>query len=184
MLGAAFSVSLGNLAYIVFDHVRVPVLPSYVLEPLALLSAIFLTRTNHKRARTSSSTLLLFWPAYTIALLIWGRTLAATHSKNLRDAIIPLTLRSVVAAFGLFSFGLELFSPKFQPDLDEEIDEADVENPFVSANIFSRWSFGYMTPMLEKGTKEYITDKDLPSLLEQDRAAQLGQRLTAALSKR
>jgi hypothetical protein len=41
-----------------------------------------------------------------------------------------------------------------------------------------------MTPMLKKGAKEYITNKDLPSLLKQDQAAELGQRLTAALAKR
>lgn len=184
MLGAAFSVSLANLAYIVFGHVRVPVLQSYILEPLALLPAIFLTHTNHTRTRTSSSILLLFWPTYIVALLVWGRTVIATHSENLSNVIIPLALRSAVVVFGLFSFALELFAPKFEPNFDEEIDETHVENPLVSANIFSRWSFGYMTPILEKGAKEYITDKDLPSLLKQEQATELGQRLTAALAKK
>ena len=184
MLGAAFSVSLANLAYLTFGHVRVPVFQSYILEPLALLPAIFLTHTNHTQTRTSSSTLLLFWPAYTVALLVWGRTLINTHSLNVSDVIVRLALRAAVAVFGFFSFSLELFAPKFEPDLDEEVDETHVENPFISANIFSRWSFGYMTPMLEKGTKEYITEKDLPSLLKEDQAAELGQRLTAALAKR
>ena len=183
MLGAAFSVSLANIAYIVFGHVHVPVLQSYILEPLALLPAILLTHKNHTQTRTSSSTLLLFWPTYIIALLIWGRTLITTHSENPSDVIVLLALRSAVVMFGLFSFALELFAPKFEPDLDE-IDETHVDNPLISANIFSRWSFGYMTPMLEKGAKEYITDKDLPSLLKQDQAAELGQRLNAALAKR
>ena len=175
---------MANLAYVVFGHVRVPVLQSYVLEPLALIPTIFLTCTNHKRTRTSSSTLLLFWPAYTAALLIWGRTLVAIHSENVSDVVALLTLRSAVTMFGLFSFGLELFAPKFEPDLCEEIDDSQVENPLISANIFSRWSFGYMTPLLRKGAKEYITDKDLPSLLKQDQASELSQRLTAALAKR
>ena len=184
MLGAAFSISLANLAYIVFGHVHVPVLQSYILEPLALLPAIFLTHANHTQSHTSSSILLLFWPAYTVALLIWGRTLIATHSENLSVVIVLLALRSAVEVFGLFSFALELLAPKFESDLAEEIDEGYVRNPFISANIFSRWSFGYMTPMLEKGAKEYITDEDLPSLLKQDQAAELGQRLSAALAKR
>jgi ATP-binding cassette subfamily C (CFTR/MRP) protein 1 len=175
---------LANLAYIVFGHVRVPVLQSYILEPLALLPAIFLTHANHKRSRTSSSTLLLFWPAYITALLVWGRTLVATHSEDVSNVIVLLALRSAVTVFGLFSFALELLAPKFEPDLNEEVDETQVENPFISANIFSRWSFSYMTPLLKKGTKEYITDKDLPSLLKQDQAAELSQRLTAALAKR
>jgi len=184
LLGAAFSVSLANLVYIVFGRVHVPVLQSYILEPLALLPTIFLTRTNHTRTRTSSSTLLLFWPAYIVALLIWGRTLLTSYSENVSDVIILLALRSAVAVFGLSSFALELFAPKFEPDLDGEMDEAHVENPLLSANIFSRWSFSYMTPMLKKGNKEYITDKDLPSLLKQDQATELSQRLTAALTKK
>lgn len=184
MLGAAFSVSLANLVYIVFGHIRVPVLQFYILEPLALLPAIFLTRANHTQTRTSASTLLLFWPTYTVALLIWGRTLVTTHSENVSNVIVLLALRSAVAVFGLFSFALELIAPKLEPDLSEEIDETHVESPLISANIFSRWSFGYMTPMLKKGTKEYISDKDLPSLLKQDQAAELGQKLTAALAKR
>ena len=86
--------------------------------------------------------------------------------------------------FGLFSFALELIAPKFGPDLGRDIDETDVENPLLSANVFSRWSFSYMTPLLEKGAKEYITDNDLPSLLKQDQAAELSQKLTAGLAKR
>ena len=86
--------------------------------------------------------------------------------------------------FGLFSFALELLAPKFEPDLGEDVDETHVENPFISANVFSRWSFSYMTPLLKKGTKEYITDKDLPSLLKHDQAGELSQKLTAALAKR
>ena len=184
MLGAAFSISLANLTYIVFGRVQVPVLQSYILEPLALLPTIFLTHANHTQTRTSSSPLLLFWPTYVVALLVWGRTLITVHSENVSDVIVLLALRSAVAVFGLFSFGLELLAPKFEPDLDRGVDETHVENPLVSANILSRWSFGYMTPLLKKGNREYITDKDLPSLLKQDQAAELGQRLTVALAKR
>ena len=184
MFGAAFSVSLANLTYIVFGHVPVPVLQSYILEPLALLPAIFLTHANHRQTQTSSSTLLLFWPVYTVALLVWGRALVATHSENISGVIVPLALRSAVAVFGLFSFALELFAPKFEADLGEEIDETYVDNPITSANILSRWSFSYVTPLLKNGSKEYITDKDLPSLLKQDQATELDQKLAAALAKR
>lgn len=184
MLGAAFSVSLANLAYVVFGHIRVPVLQFHVLEPVALLPAILLTHANHHHTRTSSSTLLLFWPTYLVALLIWGRTLLIVHQEHVSDIIVPLALRSAVALFGIFSFALELIAPKFEPELDEAFEESHVENPLLSANVFSRWSFSYMTPMLKKGAKQYITDKDLPSLLKEDQAAELGQRLTSALAKR
>lgn len=175
---------MANLVYIISGHFHVPVFQSYILEPLALLPAIFLTHTNHTQTRTSSSTLLLFWPAYIIALLAWARTLTTIHAQDVSDIIVLLALRAAVAMFGIFSFVIELFAPKFEPDLNEEIDETLVENPFISANIFSRWSFGYITPMLEKGSKDYITEKDLPSLLKEDQAAELGQRLTAALAKK
>lgn len=183
MLIIAFSISLENLIYVVLDHTRVPVFQSYILEPLALLPTIFLTHINHKQTRTSSSTLLLFWPAYAVAVSIWGRTIVTVHSENLNDFLVPLSMRFGVVVFGLLSFAFELVAPKFELHIGEEI-EAHAENPFLSAHIFSRWTFGYITPMLKKGSKKYITDRDLPSLLKQDRATELGQRLAAALAKR
>lgn len=184
LLAIAFSISLENLIYVVLDHTRVPVFQSYILEPLALLPTIPLAHINHKQTRTSSSILLLFWPTYAVAVFIWGRTIVTVYSENLNDFLVPLSMRFGVVVFGLLSFAFELVAPEFKPHIGEETGDAHVENPILSANIFSRWTFGYMTPMLKKGSKKFITDRDLPSLLKQDQATELGQRLTAALAKR
>lgn len=184
LLIIAFSISLENLVYVVLDHTRVPVFQSYILEPLALLPTIFLAHINHKQTRTSSSTLLFFWPTYAVAVSIWGRTIITVYSEDLNSFLVPLSMRFGVVVFGLLSFVFELVAPKFEQHIGEEVDEAHVENPILSANIFSRWTFSYMTPMLKKGSKKHIADRDLPSLPEQDRATELGQRLTAALAKR
>jgi ATP-binding cassette subfamily C (CFTR/MRP) protein 1 len=170
---------LGNPAYIFLGHIRVPVPLSYILKPLALLFAIFLTRTNHEQTRTSSSTPLLFWLAHTVGLLIWGRTLIAIHSENVSNIVIPLALRSAVTMFGLFSFTLELLAPKFDPDSNKANDKTHVQSLLISTNIFGKWSFDYLPPILKKGAKEYITDKDLPSLIKPQNCV----RLDAALAK-
>ncbi|KAG1887433.1 uncharacterized protein F5891DRAFT_1060070 [Suillus fuscotomentosus] len=46
----------------------------YILEPLALLVSWILTRLNHRRTRSSSTILLLFWPCYTVDLAIWTKS--------------------------------------------------------------------------------------------------------------
>jgi len=52
------------------------------------------------------------------------------------------------------------------------------------ANIFSIWSFGWMSPLLQKGVKEYITEADLPDLEPEDHATPLGEKLEKAYIKR
>lgn len=156
-------------------HIYVPIWQSYVLEVLALAASIPLTYLTHERSRASSSILLLFWPTYTVVFLIWARTFLST-SKSF-EVLAIFVSKSAVVVFGLASFGLECLGP-------ERVDPFGHENPITTANIFSRWTFGWMTPLMKKGATAYITENDLPSLLSQDESAKLGNDLKKALNKR
>jgi ATP-binding cassette subfamily C (CFTR/MRP) protein 1 len=140
-----------NIGILIFNHVSVPLLQSYILEPLTLFVSGFLVHTNHKRTVTSSAILLLFWPAYIFGLVIWGRTLLLTH-PHASDAQVLLALRCTVAGLGLGCFALELIAPTFESESDEDdMDVGHVANPIVTANIFSKLTFMYMTSLLKKG---------------------------------
>jgi ATP-binding cassette, subfamily C (CFTR/MRP), member 1 len=182
LLGFAFLASLADLGIIVFHHVPVPVLQSYILESVALLLIWFLVYTNHTRSRTSSSVVLLFWPPYLLGLAVWFRTLLLMHPHASQVETL-FVLRCVVAGTGLASFALELIAPKFEFSIDDdnEFDEGHVPNPILTANIFSKWFFSYMTPLMKKGTSTTITDADLPSLVKSDRAIELANRLKNAM---
>lgn len=155
-------------------RIPIPIRIPYVLEAFALFASIPLTYLTHERTRSSSAILLLFWPAYAIAILMWARTLLSTTSTS--EVLPVLVGKCVIVVLGLASFALELLGP-------EHTDPFGHENPITTANIFSRWSFGWMTPLMKKGATEYITEDDLPSLLERDESAKLSNDLKNALGK-
>ena len=180
-LSLAFIASCANLILILAARRRVAFLPSYALEIGALLAAPFLSWQNHYRTRTSSSLLLLFWPVYAAAVIVWSRT-ALTISPNGSHPVV--FGKGVVAFCGLAAFALECLGPEFTPeDGPGQFVKGHVESPLLTANIFSKWSFGWMNKLMKKGATEYITENDLPGLVPSDEASALGNRLMGAMER-
>ena len=112
----------------------VPVLLPYVLEPAGILIGGLLTYFNHTRARTSASIILLFWPLYTMALVVWARTVFVIHKDQYSHVMY---LKGLAGLFGLASFALECFGPY---DVNyTDTGEVQVENPMITASIYSKW---------------------------------------------
>ncbi|KAJ3872855.1 multidrug resistance-associated ABC transporter [Lentinula edodes] len=174
LLVLAFFTSLANLTIILFLHKSVPLLQSYILEPISILGIIFLTYYNHTRARNSSTALLIYWPIDTIIVLIWVRT---TVAKDFHLFRLPVALKCTVCVLGLLSFALECIGPEFDQKSDLH------ESPILTANIFGNWAFSWMTPLMRKGASQYISEADLPNVRPQDECDKLGQRLKDALKK-
>ncbi|KAH0839445.1 P-loop containing nucleoside triphosphate hydrolase protein [Lanmaoa asiatica] len=163
--------ALAAFVLILTDQIRTAVQLPHALEPLALLLALCLTRFNHLRTRSSSTILLLFWPCYTVALSIWTRSYVQTFP------VMPLVpLKGAVLFLGLLSFALECISP-------DDIPDPNAENPTLTANIFSIWTFAWLTPLLRKGSQVIITEDDLPALAPYDESANLGNGLQRAIEK-
>ena len=102
------------------------------------------------------------------------RTILATRQGN--DILSVVALKSTVGALGFLAFILECQGP-------ESLGKGGHENPLVTANIFSRWTFSWMTPLMKKGALEFITENDLPSLLPKDESAKLSEDLQRAIDK-
>ena len=170
-----------NLILILATHVPVFFLPQYALEIAALLLAPILTSLNHYRSRTSSSLLLLFWPVYISAFVVWARTVLSVSTDTFR---IVVALRGAIAALGLVALVVECFGTEFTPeDGPGELVHGHVESPLLTANLFSEWSFSWMNPLMEKGASTYITENDLPALVPKDESATLGDTLRKAMDK-
>jgi hypothetical protein len=122
--------SVTNLVLIIHLHKSVPVLQSYILEPVAVSSSIALTYFNHTRERRSSSILLLFWPIYLICLAVWARSVVTRDFDYDRSLLF---LKGGVGLLGLASFVLECIGPEMGIPKDAH------ENPILTANIFSLW---------------------------------------------
>jgi ATP-binding cassette, subfamily C (CFTR/MRP), member 1 len=108
---------------------------------------------------------------YTVVIALW---IYMGIQHDLPRVHLPWRLRCAVLALGLLSFAMECVAP-------EEVLAG--ENPILTANIFSIWTYSVMTPLMKLGAQEYITEDHLPSLLPQDESAKLGDDLQTALNK-
>ncbi|KAI0788813.1 metal resistance protein YCF1 [Abortiporus biennis] len=177
----AAATSCANLTFILATRRHVPLIQYYILELTALIVAPVLTYLNHHRARVSSSLLLLFWPLYSVAFLIWTRTII---SSNFSPYKVILPIRACTVALGLTAFALECFGPEFSlDDVPHPPEKGHVESPLLTANIFSIWSFAWMSTLMKKGASRVITEDDLPSLIPSDESATLGNDLQNAMQK-
>ncbi|KAI0313275.1 P-loop containing nucleoside triphosphate hydrolase protein [Amylostereum chailletii] len=163
---------------------NITVLETPVLELVAFAFLPFLTHLNHTRTRRSSTIILLFWPVYILFLCIWTRTYV---SIGLPTSAVSFALRWAAGGLGLATFALECLGPEYRNEAVIEASDASTiktnENPLLTANIFSVWFFGWLTPLLRKGASTVITEDDLPSLLKKDEAAKLGEDLASAMKK-
>ncbi|EMD38835.1 hypothetical protein CERSUDRAFT_92869 [Gelatoporia subvermispora B] len=180
-LSLACATSCANLIFILATKRPVAYVPHYALEAVALFVAPLLTSLNHYRTRTSSTLLLLFWPTYVVGLLIWGRTALVSAPSSL---LVVASLKGAVVVFGLASFLLECLGSEFTPeDCPESHVKGHVESPLLTANVFSVWTFSWMSGLMKKGAKQYITEEDLPSLVPKDEAENLGLKLQKSLGE-
>lgn len=141
------------------------------VEPLVLFSLLLLTVKNHHRSRRSSTIVLLFWPIYVVESLIWVHVHIPSDLSRLRPNFY---LRCTTLVLGVLSWALEC--------LGTERTEKG-ENPILTANVYSKWFYIYLTPLMEKGSKEYLTEEDLPPLTQEDKAGRLGGDLKRAKAK-
>ncbi|KIJ55549.1 hypothetical protein M422DRAFT_199806 [Sphaerobolus stellatus SS14] len=182
LLVLASILTVGSLttSLVFTNKVRWP-LPTTILSVVAYLSTPLLTYFNHTRTPCSSSILLLFWPNYIFAFLVWLRSILAAHLLSKSD--VTVWLQGAAAVLGFAAFWLEFAGVAFKSEDDYEEIGTVGENPFLTANIYSRWSFAWMTPLMKLGRKKYLTEEDMYALLPQDEAERLGDRLGQAMKR-
>lgn len=187
----ALGVSITNVALIWTREDTVPIIQSYIFEPIAILGALCLTYYNHTRKRKPSTALLVYWPLYAFVVAIWIRTYV---TKGFYVKYI-LALKCASLGLGLVSYCLECVG------VEVGMEMAEFEHPSITANIYSIWvcpvhvcilcttlkamiqTFSWMTELMKKGASQFIAETDLPSLRPHDEAYRLGNRLQDALKK-
>lgn len=178
-MGLVALLGLSDLIIVLILRENVAITQTYILELIAFAVLPFLTYANHTKTRSSSTILLLFWPAYLAYLAIWTRTLVATHTTH--DLQVPFAIRWAICGVGLLAFAVECMGPEYKPENFAEDGTLIAESPLVTANIFSVWTFEWMTPLMKKGVSQFITEDDLPPLLPRDESEKLGEDLQVAM---
>ncbi|GJJ11410.1 hypothetical protein Clacol_005643 [Clathrus columnatus] len=103
----------------------------------------------------------------------------STRSRQVLNIKLGFLFVATLGSFTLETFGTEFSTA----DGYEEIGKPENENPIISANIYSIWTFGWMTPLMKLGYKQYITESDMFALIPSDEAHVLGDKLHTAMKK-
>ncbi|KAK9244743.1 P-loop containing nucleoside triphosphate hydrolase protein [Lipomyces tetrasporus] len=132
-----------------------------VLNFFGLCVAMYLHHLEHNRSRVANGVLLFYW---LFVVLTDGARLVGFIN---REAHVKTP--GFISTFGLSFiisicvFVLEAFVPKARSTYEALIDEMD-ESPLDRANVFSRLTFDWMTPLMKLGYETYLTEEDLPGL--------------------
>ena len=119
---------------------------------------------EHWRSRNPNGVVLFFWLFLIIADAIKLRSLIAQNAHKRHVAYFA----TFTVGFGLamIQLVLEWLVPKRLSDYDALGD--DDECPYEYANLFSILTFSWMTPLMKRGYKTYLTQDDLWNLRKKD----------------
>lgn len=125
---------------------------------------------EHWRSRQPNGVVLFYW---LFLLIAYGVKLRSLISQRIFHSRLPYFVTFCVG-FGLaaLEFALEYLVPKKQSAYDALGDED--ECPIEYADVFSVLTFGWMTPLMKYGYKEYLTQDDLWNLRKRDTARATG----------
>lgn len=119
---------------------------------------------EHWRSRQPNGVVLFYWLFFIIAFSVKLQSLVA--QKAYIQHLPNFVCVNITLGLSLLEFILEYFIPKKQSDYDALGDED--ECPYNYADIFSVLTFGWMTPMMKFGYKNYLTQDDLWNLRRRD----------------
>ncbi|KAK5109510.1 hypothetical protein LTR62_006962 [Meristemomyces frigidus] len=135
-----------------------------VANLLSLGVVFYIQYIEHWRSRVPSSVALLYW---LFLLIAYGVKLRSLVSQELyRTNVVYFALFTANVGLALAELVLEWLVPK-KLSAYEALGDED-ECPVEYANIFSALTFGWMTPMMKYGYKEFLTQDDLWNLRPSD----------------
>ncbi|PNH37816.1 hypothetical protein VD0004_g8985 [Verticillium dahliae] len=126
---------------------------------------------EHGRLRNPNGVALLFWLFLLIAFAVKLRSLISQqmYHKNLPYFITY----TVGVGLSVVEFLVEWLWPRKTTAYEVLIDEE--ECPVEYATVFSQLTFSWMTPLMQLGYKQYLTEEDLWGLAHQDTTKSTGE---------
>ncbi|KAJ1887391.1 hypothetical protein LPJ66_009144, partial [Kickxella alabastrina] len=173
LAGAVALAAAAELVFIVLSKSLSHGLNAIVLGQLAQVVAYAVAAKlhyyEHTRARRSSDQLLLFWLASLTMWLLTLRTDRITGRPSPEKHSWVWNARYASAAAVAALFGAELWPrrlaeyalPADYDDSRESVARFGVRAPEEDANVFSRLTFSWMSPLLRLGRRKQIGERDL-----------------------
>jgi ATP-binding cassette, subfamily C (CFTR/MRP), member 1 len=147
------------------------------IATLASLGIIFAVQYHeHWRSRQPNGVVLFYWLFFVLA---HGVKLRSLVSRQLWKTRLPyFATFNVSLGLAILEFVLEYFVPKKQSAWHALKDQD--ECPMEYADVFSILTFGWMTPMMKYGYKNFLTQDDMWNLRPRDTTKVTGAALQEA----
>ncbi|KAG0077209.1 hypothetical protein BGZ92_002023 [Podila epicladia] len=161
----ALALQIALLAVLVKRDYPSSAILSSVLYVVSILAALILHYFEHFNMPNSSSMLLVYWLFTALISIFPTRTRVEQSPNGLTDSLPLLKLLFTVVAS--FVFGLEnITKPDHRsltrPDVDKVVQAKPSPEPH--ANLFSRFTFVWVLPLLNKGKLKTLRMEDIWSL--------------------
>ena len=139
---------------------------------LVSLAIIFAVQyLEHWRSRQPNGVVLFYW---LFLLIAYGVKLRSLISQESHEKRLPYFVTFCVSTgLAILEFGLEYLVPKKKSAYHALGDE--YECPIEYADVFSILTFGWMSPMMKYGYKQFLTQEDLWNLRERDTTRVTGE---------
>ena len=152
---------------------------STVLNLVSLAVIFYVQYIEHWRSRQPNAVALLYWLFLLVAYAVKLRSLVS--QQIYRKHLPYFVVFAISLALAIAEFSLEWLVPKRLSDYDALGDED--ECPYEYADIFSVLTFGWMTPMMRYGYKNFLTQDDLWNLRKADATAATTEAFETAWQK-
>lgn len=148
------------------------------LTILSLLVIFSLQWVEHSRLRHANGVVLFYWLLLIISLLVKLRSLISqqVYHKNLPYFVVY----SSGVALAIVEFLVEWLWPRATAPGNYEAIAEDDECPLEYATVFSKLFFSWMTPLMKRGYKVYLTENDLWALAKPDQTKVTGEEFDEA----
>lgn len=135
-----------------------------IVTIISLGAVFFVQYAEHWRSRNANGVVLFYWLFLLIAYAVKLRSLISQDVH--REHIAYFAVFCVSVGLAALEFALEWLVQKRLSDYDALGD--DDECPYEYADIFSVFTFSWMTPMMKRGYKTFLTQDDLWNLRKRD----------------
>ncbi|KEY64333.1 hypothetical protein S7711_09599 [Stachybotrys chartarum IBT 7711] len=172
---AQLVIQIINYPHIWFGDFRVWTTALILLSMAVIFSIQWI---EHSRLRHANGVVLFYWLFLVIASAVKLRSLI---SQQLYSSHLPYFVVYCVG-FGLtiVEFAVEWLWPRNGPDGGYDAIQDEDECPVEHASVFSRLTFSWMTPLMQRGYRVFLTEEDLWGLAKMDKTGNTGAALENA----
>ncbi|KAJ2497314.1 hypothetical protein GGH96_005197 [Coemansia sp. RSA 1972] len=134
------------------------------LQTAAAVAAVHLHSREQLHNRIASTSLLLFWLATVLLALMRLRTAVSMDLVQTQPNAVAANALFMLAALATMALECQSKPHGLYQLPDDDNDDVEFKSPEDRANVFSRLTFSWLTPLLEQGYRKPLQMEDMLEL--------------------